>query len=121
MAESGLVDVIAHPDVPKVFGHRPADETPLHGAILAGAAANGTAVELNSNGLRKQCAEIYPALPLIERARNLGLPVTLASDAHTPDRVGANFDDLIAWARRAGYAEASAFTARKHESYALPA
>ncbi len=120
MAESGLVDVIAHPDVPKVFGHRPAGETPLHDAILAGASANGTAIELNSNGLRKRCHEIYPALPLLERAHALGLPITLASDAHTSDRVGANFNDLIAWARRAGYDEASSFTARKREPYALP-
>lgn len=120
MAQSSLVDVIAHPDVPKVFGHRPAVETPLHELILAGAAASGTAIELNSNGLRKLCREIYPALPLLERAHSLSLPITLASDAHTPDRVGANFSELIAWARRAGYADASSFTARKREPYTLP-
>jgi len=118
LAESGLVDVLAHPDLPKVFGHRPADETPLHDAILAGASMRGTAVELNSNGIRR-CKEIYPAMPLLERARGLGLPVTLASDAHTPDRVGANFDDLAAWARRAGYEEAAAFVGRKPQPYAL--
>ena len=119
LAESGLADVLAHPDLPKVFGHRPADETPLHSAILAGAAVNGTAIELNSNGLRKKCGEIYPALALVERAHAAGLPVTLASDAHTPDRVGANFDDLIAWARRAGYREASAFVGRARTEYAI--
>ncbi len=118
LAESGLVDVLAHPDLPKVFGHRPADETPLHDAILAGASMRGTAVELNSNGIRR-CKEIYPAMPLLERARGLGLPVTLASDAHTPDRVGANFADLAAWARRAGFAEAVSFVGRKPQPYAL--
>ncbi len=119
LAESGLADVLAHPDLPKVFGHRPADETPLHSAIVAGAAVNGMAIELNSNGLRKKCGEIYPALPLVERAHAAGLPVTLASDAHTPDRVGANFDDLVAWARRAGYREASAFVGRARTEYAI--
>ncbi|MBI5284515.1 MAG: histidinol phosphatase [Chloroflexi bacterium] len=118
LAESGLVDALSHPDLPKVFGHRPHDETPLHDAILAGAAVHGTAVELNSNGLRR-CDEIYPAMPLLERAHGLGLPITLASDAHTPDRVGANFDELIAWARRAGYAEARAYVGRKAVPYAL--
>ena len=116
LAASGLADVLAHPDLPKVFGHRPADETPLHDAILAGAAVHGTAVELNSNGLRK-CNEIYPAMPLLERAHALGLPVTLASDAHTPDRVGANFEDLVAWARRAGYDQAVAFVGRRAQVY----
>ncbi len=118
LAETGLADVLAHPDLPKVFGHRPKDETPLHDAILTGAAAHHTAVELNSNGLRR-CEEIYPALPLLERARALGLPITLASDAHTPDRVGANFRELVAWAKRAGYGEALAFVARRHHTYEL--
>jgi histidinol-phosphatase (PHP family) len=117
-AQSGLVDVLAHPDLPKVFGFRPADETPLHDAILAGASKHNTALELNSNGIRK-CGEIYPAMPLLERARASGLPITLASDAHTPDRVGANFDDLVAWARRAGYSEASAYAGRKRQTVAF--
>jgi histidinol-phosphatase (PHP family) len=121
LAETGLADALSHPDLPKVFGHRPPDETPMHDAILEGARATGTAIELNSNGLRKRCAEIYPSMPLLQRARTCGLPITLASDAHTPDRVGANFDDLVAWARTAGYEEASYFEARERRAYALPA
>jgi len=119
LAESGLVDVLAHPDVVKVFGHRPADETPLHDLILDGASSTGAAVELNSNGLNKPVREIYPALPLIERARAFGLPITLASDAHTPDRVGADFDKLVSLAAQAGYTEAVTFVQRKVQRYAL--
>jgi histidinol-phosphatase (PHP family) len=116
-AESGLVDVLAHPDLPKVFGRRTADETSLHDQILAGAEKHRTALELNSNGLRK-CGEIYPALPLLERARGLGLPITLASDAHTPDRVGEGFDPLADWARAAGYSDAAVYIGR--EALACP-
>lgn len=119
LAESGLVDVLTHPDVVKKFGHRPRDETPLHDLILVGAAVNGTAVELNSNGLRR-CHEIFPALPLVERAHALGLPITLASDAHVPHHVGHRFDDLVAWAKRAGYTDASTFVGRERQAYALP-
>lgn len=118
LAASGLVDTIAHPDLPKVSGHRPADETPLHRAIVEGASLHGTAVELNSNGIRR-CEEIYPSMPLLERARAAGLPITLGSDAHTPARAGAGFDDLIAWAKRAGYDEASWFVGRKRQPYAI--
>jgi histidinol-phosphatase (PHP family) len=121
LAETGLADTLSHPDLPKVFGHRPIDETPLHDAILEGARATNTAIELNSNGLRKRCPEIYPSMPLLERAHAYGLPITLASDAHTPDRTGANFDDLVAWARTAGYDEASYFETRERRAYALPA
>ena len=118
LAESGLADALSHPDLPKVFGHRPADETPLHDAILEGARVHGTAIELNSNGIRR-CNEIYPAMPLLRRAHEYGLPITLASDAHRPDRVGANFEDLVSWATTAGYEEASYFEARKRRTYRL--
>jgi histidinol-phosphatase (PHP family) len=120
MAASGLVDVIAHPDVAKVFGHRPRDETPLHDLILAGATAGGAAIELNSNGLRKKCREMYPAPALLDRAHERGLAITLASDAHVPGRVGENFDQLAGAARAAGFDAASAFVGRRRESYALP-
>ncbi len=118
LAESGLADALTHPDVLKKFGHRPQDETPLHDLILAGAAVNGTAVELNSNGLRR-CGEIFPALPLVERAHALGLPITLASDAHVPQLVGSRFDELVDWAKRAGYAEATTFVGRKRQPYSI--
>jgi histidinol-phosphatase (PHP family) len=118
LAATGLADVLAHPDLPKVFGHRPRDETPLHAAIVGAAAPHGTGIELNSNGIRR-CQEIYPAMPLLERARAAGLPITLASDAHVPERVGANFDDLIAWARRAGYDEASVYVGRERRAYPI--
>ena len=118
LAETGLADVLTHPDVVKKFGHRPADETPLHSAIVEGAIATGMAVELNTNGLRK-CEEIFPALPLVERARAAGLPVTLASDAHVPEHVGHAFDEAAAWARRAGYEEASYYVGRRRAEYKL--
>jgi histidinol-phosphatase (PHP family) len=120
LAESGIADVLSHPDLPKIFGHRPADETPLHDAILQGATSTGAAIELNSNGIRR-CNEIYPSMALLRRAREHDLPITLASDAHTPDRTGANFDDLADWAREAGYTEASYFESRKRVAYPLPA
>lgn len=117
--ESGLVDVLTHPDVVKKFGHRPADETPLHSAIVAGAAATGTAIELNTNGLRNPVKEIFPDVPLLERARAAGLSITLASDAHKPELVGHGFEAAAAWARRAGYGEAVWFEGREARAYAL--
>ena len=102
----------------KKFGHRPQNETPLHDLILAGAAVNGTAIELNSNGIRR-CGEVFPALPLVERAHALGLPITLGSDAHVPKLVGSHFDKLVDWAKSAGYDTASTFVGRKQQTYAI--
>lgn len=118
LGESGLADVLTHPDVLKKQGHRPADETPLHAAILEGAVATGTAIELNTNGLRR-CQEIFPAMPLVERAHAAGLAITLASDAHEPKYVGHEFGAAAAWARAGGYAEASYFVGRERRGYDL--
>lgn len=119
LAASGLADVLAHPDVVKVFGHRPPDETPMHDEILAGAAVHRMALELNSNGLNKPVHEIYPAAPLLERAHALGLPITFGSDAHTPERVGEGFGALADLAERAGYREVVSFAGRAPHRCAL--
>jgi histidinol-phosphatase (PHP family) len=121
LAASGLADVLAHPDLPKLWGHRPSSFGPLHNAILDAATTAQCAVEMNSNGWRKPAAEAYPALPVLERACRAGLSITLASDAHTPDRVGQRFDDLAAIARSAGYDAFVSFEARRASAHALPA
>ncbi|MGB2696091.1 MAG: PHP domain-containing protein [Dehalococcoidia bacterium] len=120
LAASGLCDVLAHPDLPKIFGHRPSSFTPLHYAIVESARSAPCAIEINSNGYNKPAAEPYPALPVLERACEAGLAITLASDAHQPERVGARFDDLAALAGRAGYQEFVSFERRTPIAHALP-
>jgi histidinol-phosphatase (PHP family) len=120
LADAHLVDVIAHPDLPKVFGHRPPDLTPLHGRIVAAAARNGLALEINTNGARKRCEEMYPHPDVLRAAREAGVPVTLASDAHTPDRLGASFGDAIVLARAAGYEHYATHERRQRRAIPLP-
>jgi histidinol-phosphatase (PHP family) len=120
LGASGLCDVLAHPDLPKLGGHRPSSWTPLHTAIVDAASAGQCAVELNSNGFRRPVAEPYPALAVLERARGAGLAITLASDAHTPERVGQRFEELAGWAAQAGYREFVSFRARRPVTHRLP-
>jgi histidinol-phosphatase (PHP family) len=121
LAASGLCDVLAHPDLPKLFGHRPSSFTPLHDAIIDAATDGPCAVEVNARGYRKKVAEPYPALSVLERAHAAGLAITLASDAHEPEEVGERFDDIASWAARAGYAEYVSYCARRASSHALQA
>lgn len=120
LAASKLCDVLAHPDLPKLAGHRPTSFTPLHEAIVGAASDGGCAIEVNSNGYRRVAAEPYPAQPVLERARAAGLNITLASDAHAPDRVGQRFDDIAAWAARAGYQEYVCYEGRRATVRPLP-
>src|SRR6266571_7419723 len=78
LAASRLADVLAHPDLPKLFGHKPSDLAGFNSAIVAAAVQGECAFEVNTNGLNK-LGGIYPSAPLLRAAREAGVPTTLAS------------------------------------------
>lgn len=119
-ARSGLFDVLAHPDLVKKFGHRPSfplDE--YYDAVARAAQQAGVAVEINTAGLHKPVGELYPAQPLLERFYDRGVPITLASDAHTPEHVARDFDKAVAAARAAGYDQIARFEQRRRTLHPL--
>jgi histidinol-phosphatase (PHP family) len=114
LARSGLADVLAHPDLVKIFGRRPAPETvaACHEEAAAAAAEAGIAVEVSTAGLRKPVGELYPDAAFLARCRELGAGATLASDAHVAQDVGRDFDAALAHLRAAGYETVTVFAAR---------
>jgi len=122
LADTRLFDVVAHLDLPKKFGHRPADKDLVEMACpaLDRIRAAGMAVEINTSGLRKPVHEIYPSPLLLSLVREREIPICFGSDAHTPKQVGADFDKALALARDAGYAESLRFSARERELVPLP-
>lgn len=116
-AESKLFEIIGHADLPKKFGHRPAQDcAPLYDKFLAAVKKAGCAIELNTAGLRKDCREIYPSRQILELAFKKGVPITFGSDAHKPAEVGMNFAEAIQLARTVGYAECGRFSRRQRRS-----
>jgi histidinol-phosphatase (PHP family) len=116
-AASGLYDVMAHPDLVKVWGDaRPQPERdPRHyyePAVEAMLDA-GVAMEVSTAGLRKPVGELYPAPALLAMAVDAGLPISLSSDAHVPDQVGFRYDDAVAALRDAGVHEVCVFEGRR--------
>ena len=113
LAASGAVDVLAHVDVVKKHGHRLPEE-PLHHyqTVVAAAAASGTAVEVSSQGLRNEAAEVYPSGVFLRMFREAGVPITLASDGHSPDEAGWGHDAVVSAAQEAGYGERLRFRDR---------
>lgn len=103
-AVSGLFDVLAHPDLPKVFGHRmPAGLAGELEETVAAIAEAGVAIECSSAGLRKRIRELYPDPDLLARFREAGIPATLSSDAHAPGDVARDYPTAVAALRGAGY------------------
>ncbi len=109
------VDVLAHPDLPKIFGRRPPDEmlAELHAQAALAIAASGVAVEISTAGLRKPVGELYPDAALLEACVRAGASVTLASDAHQPGLCGADFDQALTFARSAGCETVTVYEGRE--------
>ncbi len=101
LAASGHVDVLAHPDLAKIFGRRPErfDYPDL----------DSVALEISTAGLHKPVGEVYPDLAMLVGRP----PVTLASDAHAPQNVGRDFDQALELARAAGYETVTVFENRR--------
>lgn len=104
LAASGSVDVLAHVDVIKKYGHRPeVDLMPWYRSVVEAASASGTAVEVSSQGLRNPAREVYPAPQLLAMFCQADVPITLASDGHHASQVGWGRDEVVEAARTAGY------------------
>jgi len=111
---TGLFDIIGHPDLPKKFGYYPdQDCTPLYRRFLESARKHPLALELNTAGLRKECREIYPGITFLRLACAVGVPITFGSDAHAPAEVGLNLAAAVALARQAGYTHSCRFSQRQ--------
>jgi histidinol-phosphatase (PHP family) len=114
LAESGLVDVLAHPDLVKFFGGRLARDWSALAQRLG-----SVCLEVSTAGRYKPHGRLYPELDLLREARRAGVPITLASDAHVPEHVGRDLDVAVAHARRAGYERVAVFEARRRREEPL--
>ncbi|MFZ4767003.1 MAG: histidinol-phosphatase HisJ family protein [Roseimicrobium sp.] len=116
-----LFDFMAHPDLPKKFGHRPiGDLRRFYEPVIQALVDTGTAFEINTAGLRKDVREMYPAREFLTLARSANVPLLINSDAHAPGEVGADFTSAMALAREVGYTETLRFKKRQRRTAPLP-
>jgi histidinol-phosphatase (PHP family) len=114
LAASGHVDVLAHPDLAKIYGLRPAAPflAELHEQAAAAIADAGVAVEISTAGLRKPVGELYPDPGFLAACRGRGVPITTASDAHEPSLVGEDIEKAVELAGSVGYDTVSVYEGR---------
>jgi histidinol-phosphatase (PHP family) len=116
-ARSGLFDILAHPDLVKVWGdERPLPEGDLrrfYEPAVEAVVAGGAAVELSTAGIRKPVGELYPARAFAELCVEAGVPFALSSDAHLPEQVGFAYDVAEEFLRSLGVEEISVFERRQ--------
>jgi histidinol-phosphatase (PHP family) len=115
-ARSGMFDILAHPDLVKVWGaDRPRPEGDLrrfYDLAMDGIAESDVAIEVSTAGLRKPVGEIYPAPAFLEMCLEAGRPVALSSDAHVPDQLGHRYEDAVKLLGALGVTEIADFEGR---------
>ena len=95
---------LGHLDLPKKFSF--IDNTrcfPRAKEVMKVVARHGGAIELNTSGWFKTCAEAYPAPSLLREAAARRIPAVLSADAHHPDHVTRAFARGREALREAGY------------------
>lgn len=122
-ARSGLFDILAHPDLVKVFsGQVPTPEGDLrrfYERAMDGIAESDVTVEVSTAGLRKPVREIYPAPAFLEMCLEAGRPVALSSDAHEPGQLGFEYERAKELLEQLGVAEIAVFERRRRRMEAL--
>lgn len=80
-------------------------------------ASAGICVEINTGGMaRGYLDEPYPSMEFLEMLCEKNVPVTISSDAHSPEHLDFAFDKALNLAKKAGYKEIQYFTGGKMHS-----
>ncbi len=116
-ARCGLFDILAHPDLVKVWGRgRPLPERDprvFYEPAVEAIAASGIAVEVSTAGLRKPVEELYPSSAFAEMCVEAGAAFALSSDAHRPQDVGFGYDRALEFLGDLGVEDICVFEARQ--------
>jgi histidinol-phosphatase (PHP family) len=119
-AKSGLFDILGHIDAMKAYYPAFSDiqtEAVEHTLKIIG--ENDIAIEINTSGKMKEVGGWYPADVILEQALHYGVKVTFGSDAHTPDRVADEWEQVGNRLKEIGYKEWCFFRQRKRVAVPL--
>ena len=115
-ARSGMFDILAHPDLVKVFAGRvpvpDGDLRRFYERAMDGIVDSDIAVEVSTAGLRKPAGEIYPAPAFLSMCLEAGRPVALSSDAHLPEQLGWEYERALSLLESLGVTEIAVFDRR---------
>ena len=115
-----LFDILAHPDLIKIFGFRPnSDFSRILMETAEAMAKSNIRAEINTAGLRRPCSEIYPSAQFLKILHGYNVPIVFGSDAHEPRDVGRDFEEAVRLAKEAGYTHACVFNRKERESVNL--
>ena len=96
LIDSGLFDIVGHIDIVKIWGRVPTgDLMRYYEPVLNALQKQHMAVEINTAGLHKHCAELYPAAPLLRELLKRHIPIVIDSDAHYPEHLSRGWQEAL--------------------------
>jgi histidinol-phosphatase (PHP family) len=123
LARSGLYDILAHPDLVKMWGgDRPGpgrDPRFHYEPAVEAIAESGIAVEVSTAGLRKPVSELYPSTAFAEMCVEAGAAFSLSSDAHLPEHIGYEYERAVKTMREWGIDQVAVFEHRERRLESL--
>jgi histidinol-phosphatase (PHP family) len=126
-AESGLFDVMAHPDYFRKFlglTHEMPVSWEDYGSSVYDAIdllkSYDVGMEVNSSGRRHGIGDVYPILGFLKAAREAGVEkVVVGSDCHTIEGLGVNTVKAVDRLREAGFGHLCVFEGRRNRKISL--
>ena len=104
-ARSGLFDILAHPDLVKVWGAPRAAARRRPAPLLRARDGRDRRVRRGDRGVHRRAAQAgrrrstRPAR-FLEMCLEAGRPVALSSDAHVPEQLGYEYERAVEWLGR---------------------
>ena len=120
MIDRGGIDCLSHLDLIKIHGvwHPDGGMLPWFQPLLERIRREGLAIEISTAGWRKPVGEHYPNEEIIRAAQALGIPFTLASDAHSHAQLAEDYGRLAELLDRVGIKEVASY--EKHRRRLIP-
>lgn len=130
-ASCGLFDILAHPDLIKRYNHELTPPLafelyrPLVEPFIDSLLEAGVGIDFNMKGLKLKVAEPFPSVDLLDvylsraRARGLEPVLTLGSDAHAAQDVGAGLVEGARLLLAHGQGNLTSFEQRRRTAFAI--
>ncbi|WP_028594086.1 histidinol-phosphatase [Paenibacillus assamensis] len=120
-ARSKMFQILGHIDAMK--GNYPAfsdiEAPDVIDETLRTIAEQGIAIEVNTSGKTKKSGGWYPADAILERALYFGVDITFGSDAHKPERVGDEWEEVQARLHEIGFSSWVYYKAKQKQRVPL--
>lgn len=120
MVSTADIDIIAHFDLMKRYAYKEHGLYEFHEyqeiieLILKKAIDRNIGMEINTSGLRTGFKQTMPSIEIIQLYKELGGEIlTIGSDSHTAESVGANLTDALSLAKDCGFNYIFKFEKRK--------